>query len=457
MINTGDVLELKIESVGNEGQGVAKVDGYAVFVPNTCRGDVVKAEITLAKKSFARAKVLEVITPSELRVTPECGLCKVCGGCQLMHIRYDEQLNIKKDAVRDCLKKIGGIETEVKETVGLENPFEYRCKVQYPVQQTKVSRRFLIGYYKENTHEIVNIKRCPVQPSVIDDITEFVRVTAQELELTAYNEKKKYGLIRHIVYRYSHTNNNILITFVINDEEAPEELYQLAQKLQEKFSAVSGVVANFNTSPNNVIMGKKSEVLLGNGVIEETLSGRKFEISSGSFFQVNPAIAEKLFQYVHDEIKSRIPSPSVLDMYAGGAAFSIFLSDIASSITAVESSQTAADDAEKNMQLNSIDPDFIDYILADAQQALDELKNENKTFDVVVLDPPRKGCEPPVLEKVAEMANSYIIYVSCNPATLARDLKILKERGFEVESAQPFDMFCNTYHVETVAILKKVG
>lgn len=454
MLNKSDIIEIKIDSLAHGGEGIGRHEGIPVFVAETAPGDVVKAEIISAKQNYAKAKLVEVIEPSPHRIKPFCPIAKACGGCQWQHIAYDEQLKAKKKIVEDSFKKIAGVDVPVKDVLACENTTEYRCKVQYPVQQTKNSKRFLAGYYKKGSHDLVNIKYCPIQAKIIDEITEYIRDKAQQLELTAYNERTKKGLIRHIVYRYSYTHKNLALIIVINSQKSNEKLATLCNAVKSKFKEIIGVLVNFNTKGTNVILGNNYQLINGQDYIEENLEGRKFKISAGSFFQVNPPSAVKMFNEAESAIKSRLQNPTVLDVYAGVGSFTIWLKDIASKIVAIEENPYAVSDARENLKLNNCE-DKITYLEGNADKLLADLANENTKFDVVVLDPPRKGCAKEAIDAIIKLAEKYIIYVSCDPATLARDVKILNENGFIPEYVQPVDMFCHTYHIESIVVLKR--
>lgn len=421
----------------------------AVFVEQTAPGDVIKTEIISAKKTYARGILKEIIQPSERRVKPFCPLFKACGGCQWQHIDYEEQLNAKKKIVEESLQKVGDI--QVKDTIASSETREYRCKVQFPVQQTRVSKRFLAGYYAKGSHELINIKYCPVQPAIIDEITKYLREKSQQLELSAYDEKKNKGLIRHFVFRYSKTNKNLTLTIVTNAEKVSGQLEYLCKSVKNNFNEIEGVLVNFNTTKSNVILGKDSKLIAGKDYIEEQLDGKIFKISHDSFFQVNPLTATKMFSEVRKMIEERTSNPKILDIYAGSGSFSTFLSDIALEITAVEAGKSSVADGKDNLIKNNITN--ISYIEENADTAIPKLTKQGEIFDVVILDPPRKGCSKEVLEAIKELKPKYLIYVSCNPSTLARDFEILSEK-YNAEFVQPVDMFCHTYHVESILISK---
>ena len=456
MFKKGDLFEINIETLAYGGEGIGRLNGITVFVPDSVPGDYLKIEIVSVKKNYARGIIQEIIKPSEYRISPVCSLAKVCGGCQWLHIDYKEQLRAKKKIVEESLKKIANIDIPVHDVISSDCNLEYRCKIQFPVQQTKVSKRILAGYYKKGTHEIVNIKFCPIQPEIINQITQFTREKAQELNLTAYNEKTGKGLIRHLVYRYSQSHKNLLLIVVINSLDISDKLEQLCKSVQDNFKEIAGVLVNFNTSGTNIIMSYKTELACGRDYIEENLEGKKFKISAGSFFQVNPAAAVKIFNEVHKIIKERVENPTILDVYAGVGTFSIWLKDLATKITAIEENSNAVSDVRENIKLNKSENDAdIDILEGNADRVLQDLIEQNSNFDVTILDPPRKGCSDVAIDAVARLTNKFIIYVSCNPTTLARDIKLLMKSGFIPEYAQPIDMFCHTYHIESIVVLKR--
>lgn len=421
-------VELKIDKLVYGGEGLAKFNDVAVFISDTAPGDIVESEIISVKKNYAKALLKEIIKPSEHRVKPFCPYAKVCGGCQWQHINYEEQLRIKKSIVQECL----GNDIPVKDIIKSDETQNFRCKIQLPVLKGKA------GYYKKGTHEIVNIKYCPVQPAIIDDVTEFLRQKVQELNLRT---------IRHFVFRYSKTNHDFILTLVINDNKISENLIKLAKSAAEKFKQLAGVAVNFNTSNTNVILGTKSMLIEGRDYIEETLDNKVFKISHDAFFQVNPLTAAKMFSEVRDIVKQRVNSPDILDIYAGSGSFSIYLSDIAREITAIEESTSSVEDGKVNIARNKINN--ISYINANADKSIPDRK-----VDVTVLDPPRKGCSGEVLEAVKQNTDKLIVYISCNPSTLARDYKILSDK-FKAEFVQPVDMFPHTYHVESILVMTK--
>ena len=316
----------------------------------------------------------------------------------------------------------------------------------------------LFELMRKASHDIVNIKYCPVQPDIINKVTQFVREKAKELGLNAYNETNKKGLLRHLVYRYSQSQEKLILIIVINLQEIPSKLNELCKAVKSEFPEVVGTLVNFNITHTNIILGHKTELICGDDFIEENLEGRKFKISANSFFQVNPITATKMFDTVYQVIEDRINKPSILDVYAGVGSFAIWLQNIASKITAIEENPYAIENALENIKLNKNDNSVnIEMIEGNADETLQNLVGLEEKFDVTILDPPRKGCSEVALNSVIELTEKYIIYVSCNPATLARDIKILFEKGFVPEFIQPVDMFCHTYHIESIAVLKRIA
>ena len=490
-MQVNDVYKVRVEKYSGERGGIAKIDGQVVFVDNVCPDDFVKIKITKVSKNFAYAIPVEIIKQSQNRCEPICPMQKVCGSCQMGFIDYDYQLKLKKQIVEDAIKRIGGIDIEVNDVIPSPKIKNYRQKIQYPVSQTKNSKRILAGYYKPKSHEIINIKYCPIQPSICDEIIEFIREKASEYGISGYDEKSRKGDLRHIVIRGSEYSGKFLVTLVVNknyeslkrhseqsevsvDKSPQNDKYKrFLQVIFDHFDEVVGVCINYNDKKTNVILGEKTECVAGVDFVEEKIIDKVFKIGADTFFQVNPKSAENIFKYVKDEV-SKLENPTVLDAYAGIATFGIVVSDVAKSVVSVESNKSSIEKAKVVLKENNIN-----NVELFAQDTVKYLKSIKKKFDITILDPPRKGCSQESLDEVLkhmrtcyseaesieilrsaqndseaeESHKSKIIYVSCNPATLARDLKYLTSKGCKVESIQPFDMFCHTYHVENVAII----
>lgn len=447
-----DIITLEIEKLSNLGLGIAKSDGFVVFVENSVPGDRVSAKLTKVNKNFANAEIVEIIKPSVHRVQPFCPVQKVCGACQLQMIDYDYQLELKRQIVQDAMRTIANLDIQIPLTIPSPHIKNYRHKIQYPVAQTKVSKRILAGYYKPKSHELVNIKYCPIQPEICDQITEFIRNNTQDFKITGYDEKSHSGDLRHIVIRISQYNGKVLLTLVMNSTLPKENYKRFAEKIFNHFDKISGVCINYNTKKTNVILGENTERIAGSDFIEEKLQDKIFKIGAGTFFQINPASADNIFSYVKNFIKKHYDSPSILDAYAGISTFGICLSDVAEHVVTIEENEESCRKAEESLAINGISN--VEIHSGDAAKFF---KTEKRIFDVSVIDPPRKGCTTESLDEVCRLTKGHIVYVSCNPATLARDLKYLCEKGCRIESIQPFDMFCHTYHVENVAIIRTVN
>ena len=452
-MNISDEYTVKIEKMVNEGYGLARINNIPVFISGACPEDLLKIRITKINKRYLNAEITDIIEPSKYRVKPICPMHNVCGSCDWQHIDYSKQLEQKRNIVLETLKNITGINFDVNETIPSPLVKEYRCKVQMPVSQTKVSKRILSGYYKKNSHELINIKYCPMQPAVIDEISQFIKDEAQKLSITGYDENTHSGLIKHIIYRISADNKHMLIIFVINSDSISDNLIKLSKLLSAKFTAINGICANFNTQKTNVILGKNTQKIIGKSYYIEQIGKIKYKISANSFFQVNPLCAEKILDKVKELISKNIVNPDILDAYSGVSTFGIWLSDIAKKVVSIEESESASKDAVDNLKLNNINN--VDVINGDAALSLSKLIKNCTTFDVSVIDPPRKGCTKASVDYLAKLTKKYIVYVSCNVSTLARDIKLLEEYSFKPVYIQPADMFPNTYHVETIVLLEK--
>lgn len=452
-IKGGYVLEVVPQKLVYEGAALAKPDGYPVFIDGACPGDKLKIKITKANKNFANAVIEEIIEPSPHRVKPFCPMHNVCGGCGWQHIDYDFQLEQKRNIVEETVKKITGEDIEVKPVVASPQTKAFRSKVQYPVSQTKVSKRLLAGYYKKGSHELVNIKFCPIQPKIIDKITDFIRQNAQELGISGYSEKSHKGNLKHIVYRYSRSENNLIVIFVVNDTQLRDKFKKLSKKLTDEFAHIKGCLINYNPEKTNLIMSNDTRKITGENFITEKIGDKIFKISANSFFQVNIGSAENIFNIVKDIIKNNYKDCRILDAYSGVSSFGIWLSDAAKEVVSVEEAPSATKDAAENVKLNNVTN--LTALNGDAKKIFEELIAQGQKFDVTVLDPPRKGCEKESLDYAVKLTEKAIIYVSCNPSTLARDLKYLHENGFQTQYIQPVDMFCHSYHIESVALLKR--
>lgn len=445
-----DEYIVTIEKITNLGLGLAKVDGLVVFVSNACPEDKLKIKITKVNKSYANGKIVEIIEPSQHRVKAECPLQKVCGACQLQFIDYSYQLEIKRQIVSETITKIAGLDIEINKTIPSEKTLNYRHKIQYPISETKNSKRILAGYYKPESHEIVNIKYCPIQPEICDKIIEFIRERAFDFGIAGFNEKKHTGELRHVVIRSSKTTGKHLVVLVVNATKTFDRLNDFAKCIYEEFEEIAGVCVNFNSKKTNVILGAKTECICGKDFVTEKVLDKTFKIGANTFFQINPYTAENIFRYVKEYISSNFNRPLVLDAYAGITTFGICISDVCKKVVSVEENNESVKLASETAKFNKIH-----NLEIHNEDATKFFQKEKREFDVIILDPPRKGCTKESLDNSVKLSKSTIIYVSCNPATLARDLKYLtEEKNCKVKSIQPFDMFPHTYHIENVAIIE---
>ena len=445
-----DEITAVIEKISSTGAGIAHSNGAVIFTEGAIPQEKCKIRIIKRNKNYYMGKLIEIIEKSPYRITPFCPMYNICGSCNFQHINYEYQLKLKKQITEDALR---GIDTVIFDTVPSPQIKEYRHKIQYPVRQTKVSKRIITGYFKPKTHDIVNIKYCPIQPHICDEIIAFIKAQAPKYKISGYDETLHKGLLRHIVMRVSAQTKTVLITFVINSEITPERLKEFAVFLYDSFPAnISGVTVNHNTTKSNLIMTDKTALLIGKEYIPEELCGIDFKIESGTFFQVNPRSAENIFKFVKEFIKNNFTQPKLLDAYSGISAFGLVLSDVCKSVTSVEECEASVRLAQKVKELNKIKN--IELIKDDFTKYSNKFRKENfKKFDITILDPPRKGCTKAGLDGCISLTKSKIIYISCNPSTLARDLKYLIKKGAIVEGVHPFDLFCHTYHIENAAIV----
>lgn len=437
-----DIIELKVEKLVYEGSALCRYgeDGFVIFVSNALPDEVLKVKIVSINKKFARGEIIEIIKPSKHRIKPFCALYNACGSCQLQITDYNYSIELKNSILKEIF-----CEYKLKPFIKSPSDKQYRHKIQYPCRQTKNSKRILMGYFKNNSHDLTNIKFCPLQPQLSNDIAQFIR---ENYKLDCYSEKNHKGLLKNVVMRLT-TIHNANLVFVLNIEEVKFKKYEeyfisFSKEIAKNFKEIKGIFANFNPSKTNKILSNSTKKLFGEDYIEEKIGNKTYKLGATSFFQVNPGACELLFNAVKKEIK---PNSTVLDAYGGVGAIGIYVN--ASNTTLIEENLEATKIARLNYELNSIK----NYQILEGD-AKKQFENINKTFDYVILDPPRSGCDREVLNKISKISKN-IVYVSCNPQTLKRDILYLKEEGYKVKSIQGFDLFPYTYHIETIAILEK--
>ena len=460
-----DCVTLHIEDIGTGGEGIGKADGFTFFVKDAIVGDVIEAKIMKLKKNYGYARLMKVLTPSKDRVEPKCPVARQCGGCQIQEMRYEAQLAFKQKMVQNNLERIGGLsDFEMYPVIGMETPYAYRNKAQFPVGEDK-DGNIVIGFYAGRTHHIVEQTDCCIGAPENGEVLRKVKAYMQKNQIRPYNEEHHSGIVRHILIRTGYHTKEIMVCLIVNAAKASclKNAQQLTESLRE-MDGMTSVMVNFNTEKTNVILGKKSEVLWGQPYIEDFIGDVKYQISPQSFFQVNPMQTEKLYAKAL-EYAGLTGNETVWDLYCGIGTISLFLAKNARKVYGVEIVPQAIEDARNNAKRNGIDnaeffvgkaeevvPAFYEKAL---KQAQDSEAGKSIRPDVVVVDPPRKGCEEVLLETIVKMQPQRIVYVSCDSATLARDLKFLSANGYAVKKVQPVDQFGHSVHVETVVLLSK--
>ena len=431
-----------------DGKGIIKKDGRVIFVDDVIKGEEVEIEIIYESKNQTLGRLVKIIKPSPDRVKPFCSLSKDCGGCSLQHINYIKQLEFKTNHVQDCINKFAKLDIKVNDCIGMDNPFNYRNKSQVPFSMNK--KQVCYGFYKQNTHTIVQMDKCAIQTSDADEILKTIKNLMQKYRLEAYQEDKRKGIFRHVLIKKGFATNQIMVVLITNVNSFPKRK-EIIKDLIKIHPNIKTIVQNINTRDTNVILGEKEIVLYGNGYIEDILLGVKFKISSKSFYQVNPIQTATLYSKAIEFAKLN-KTDRILDTYCGIGTIGLIASKNVEEVIGVEIVSAAIKDAKNNALLNNIDN--IHFVLDDASNFMVDLAKTNEKMDVVFVDPPRKGCDEKFLNSLMKLAPEKIIYISCNPSTLARDLYTLKEK-YEILEIQPVDMFPHTFHIETVVSLKK--
>jgi len=445
-VREGDVLSVVIDNVAFGGEGVARHEGFVLFVPFTVPGERVRCRVTEVRRGFGRAELLEVEEPSPHRVRPRCPVFYTCGGCQLQHIAYDEQLRLKRRLVFDALERIGRLRGVEVEPVVPTRPWYYRNKSAFPLAQE--GGRVIAGYYAPGTHDVVDTDQCYIQHRTNNLIMREAKRLVQELGIEVYREDTRRGVIRHLVCRVSEKTAEALVTVVVTSRYFPGK-DDLIRQLTEAVPDLASVYLNVNTSEDNVILGDEYLHVHGSPRIREELLGLSFELGPASFFQVNPTATELVYETVLDLVRPR-RHEVVLDLYCGIGTIGLSLAGYCHRVVGVESVPPAVEDARSNAARNEVEN--ASFLRATAEDALEDLGFRP---DVVVLDPPRRGLTRRVVDALTALAPDRIFYVSCNPVTLARDLAQLCRAGYTLGPVRPVDMFPQTYHVECVVLLEK--
>ncbi len=457
---------MDITDIGTDGAGIGRIDGYALFVKDTVPGDRIRVRAIKIKKSFGYGRLMEILKPSPDRVLPKCPAARQCGGCQLQHLSYEKQLEFKQRKVKNCLERIGGCKDVVMEPIlGMEEPYYYRNKAQFPVGKNKAGK-LAIGFYAGRTHTIIDTEACCIQTRVNEIIRNLIRKFLETYQISVYDEGSHTGLVRHILTRAGFATGELMVCLVINGENLPhkkefvemltaEGLFEEVSRQEEKpagFWKMASISLNVNGEKTNVIMGERCIYLWGKEYITDRIGENLYRISPLSFYQVNPVQTKKLYDTALG-FAGLTGKEIVWDLYCGTGTISLFLARSAKKVYGVEIVPQAIVDAKENAKANGILN--AEFFCGAAEEILPVWHEEHpmERADVIVVDPPRKGCDERLLSTIAAMEPESVVYVSCDPATLARDVKILREMGYELRRCRACDMFGNSVHVETVVQL----
>ena len=452
-LKKNEMVRVRIEDMGHDGAGIGRVDGYALFVKDALIGDLAEVKVMKAKKNYAYARLMRIVEPSPFRVEPRCPVSRQCGGCQLQAMDYEQQLLFKQRKVENNLKRIGGFENLcVQPVLGMEEPFRYRNKAQFPIGTDKEGHP-VAGFYAGRTHSIISCMDCllghPVNEQILDAVLNYM----ERFQVPAYDEQTGKGLVRHVLVRVGFSTKELMVCLVLNGRKLPKQ--EILVEELTKIEGMTGITINVNTERSNVILGRELIPVWGQTYITDYIGDLAYQISPLSFYQVNPAQTRKLYETALS-YAGLTGKETVWDLYCGIGTISLFLARKAKKVYGVEIIPQAIEDARKNAARNGITN--AEFFVGKSEEILPEYYRKNGGYaDVIVVDPPRKGCEEALLETIVKMQPARVVYVSCDSATLARDLKYLCGNGFRVEKVQPVDMFGQTVHVETVVLMSRVS
>ncbi|MCM3176388.1 23S rRNA (uracil(1939)-C(5))-methyltransferase RlmD [Cytobacillus horneckiae] len=450
-VNKNDYIDVEFKDLTHEGAGVAKVDGYPLFVPNALPGEKAKIKVVKANKGYGFARLIETYEESPYRVKPLCPIYKECGGCQLQHLSYEGQLLAKEKQVREVLTRIGKLEdVKVHPTLGMQDPWRYRNKSQVPIGEHEGG--LIGGFYQQRTHQIIDMKACLIQQGKNDEVIQKVKEICSRHGVRAYDEGRHKGDLRHIMARYGLVTGEVMIVLVTRTKDLTNK-NKIIEEITAEISGVKSIVHNINSKKTNVIMGEETRVLWGEEVIYDYIGAIKFAISARSFYQVNPDQTKVLYEKAL-EYANLTGEEEVIDAYCGIGTISLFLAQKAKKVFGVEIVPEAIEDAKRNADLNDIRN--ADFAVGKAEEVIPKWYEQGNSADVLVVDPPRKGCDEALLQTIIDMKPKKVVYVSCNPGTLARDLRVLEDGGYKTVEVQPVDMFPQTVHCEAVAWLELV-
>lgn len=447
-----DMVTLEIEDCGVDGEGIGKADGFTVFVKDAVIGDVITAKIIKAKKNYGYGRLMEILTPSPYRVQPKCAFARQCGGCQLQALSYEQQLVFKANKVRGHLERIGGFtDIPMEPVIGMEEPYHYRNKAQFPIGRNKEGK-IVAGFYAGRTHSIIENRDCALGVPQNKEVLDRVISHMEKYEVEPYDEETGIGLVRHVLIRYGFFTGELMVCLILNGKKiAREEV--LVDSLRE-IPGMTSITVNVNRKRSNVILGEEIRVLWGQDYITDKIGDISYQISPLSFYQVNPFQTQKLYAKAL-EYADLQGEETVWDLYCGIGTISLFLAQKAKFVRGVEIVPAAIENARDNARVNGIEN--VEFFVGKAEEVLPREYEKNDVYaDVIVVDPPRKGCDETLLKTMVQMQPKRIVYVSCDSATLARDLKYLCGEGYELKCVCPVDQFGQTVHVETVVLMSKV-
>ncbi|QQZ09070.1 23S rRNA (uracil(1939)-C(5))-methyltransferase RlmD [Heyndrickxia vini] len=448
-VQKNDYIDVTFVDLTHDGNGVAKVDGYPIFVPNGLPGEKAKVKVIKVNKGYGFGRLIELYEASPDRVEPDCPIYKECGGCQLQHLSYSGQLKAKRKQVQDVLQRIGKLEDVVVHPVlGMENPWRYRNKAQVPVGEREGG--LIAGFYQNRSHDIIDMEACLIQQEKNDVVVQTVKEICDRYGVRAYSEQTHKGTLRHIMARYGMKTGEIMIVLITRTAELPNKK-AIIEEITSKLPDVKSVVQNINPKRTNVIFGDETKVLWGEEVIYDYIGNIKFAISARSFYQVNPEQTKVLYDQAL-KYANLTGEETVIDAYCGIGTISLFLTEKAKKVYGVEIVPEAIEDARRNAELNGITN--VEFAVGEAEKVIPQWYEDGIVADVLVVDPPRKGCDETLLQTIIDMKPKKVVYVSCNPATLARDLRVLEDGGYRTVEVQPVDMFPQTTHVECCALIK---
>ncbi|WP_273127826.1 23S rRNA (uracil(1939)-C(5))-methyltransferase RlmD [Bacillus weihaiensis] len=446
-----EFYDVTFEDLTHEGAGVAKIEGFPIFVENALPDEQAKIKVIKVNKGFAFGRLVELKQESAHRIDAPCPIYSQCGGCQLQHVSYEGQLEFKRKQVEQVLARIGKLDlnqVKVHPTLGMEDPWSYRNKAQVPVGEREGG--LVAGFYQKRSHDIIDMERCLIQQADNDDVVQAVKRICEKYGIRAYNEEKHKGWLRHIMVRYGLVTNELMVVFVTRTADFPHKA-DMIKEITETFPRVKSIVQNINSKRTNVIFGDETNVIWGEEYIYDKIGDVKFAISARSFYQVNPEQTKVLYDKAL-EYAQLTGEESVIDAYCGIGTISLFLAQKAKKVFGVEIVPEAIEDANRNAELNGFTN--AEFAVGEAEVVIPNWYKQGNKADVIVVDPPRKGCDEALLRTILDMKPKRVVYVSCNPGTLARDLHLLEKGGYETVEVQPVDMFPHTVHCEAVALIE---